>query len=851
MARVSSQGLRIVVTACVIGFAAVRGYAATKSVDLDATTANGAESLCELNVLQTFPVKIENKVTNRTGGDAFNFDWKSAGPGGFSSSAPSGTTGGVGSKWVWTTNQTVYSYTGSTCATDVCFLKTGGPDVVTSACSLGCLVDGLSVSITKGATPDEVVISWPATAGPYTVYRASSPRAVVDVANALITTDLTTYTDRPPAGTDAYYIIRGTSCLTPKPCSSDNDCDLATEGTCVSRGPFGAPGRSLFTNDVTVSSASLTSSLITFFSPPKEVFRVESSVAPGGSGIAFQQTLTNPTNQPLTVTVAEYPPGCCNEPHQLNCDGDCVDYLTDPNNCGGCGFACGDGYYCSEGSCFPSCPEGTTYCDGFCRDLENDRQNCGACRHVCETIFPPGDCEPPNCILDQICVEGSCQVCDPPSNTACDNRCTDVHFDADNCGRCGQSCNVLCPTGVGVCNGGGSCCCIYPDNHQECIPTPDGPPPPMNAGSKIPPLVEEAPICESPKTETVIPPGGTFTDCLLQGVLAKEVPTSVVACGNSIPIGNAKCANGDPASQGTFMKLVPDPTKPIGAAYVTPFAVHVLDASHDGLIQPDEPVQLFIEVLNAGPVAITGAFATLSSPPVDLSDDGIANPVSALITAGSSSYGTILGTPEASSDCNAPPPTRYPATNVVPFEIKLPLSHPGDTSRPFVLHFTGFVNENPFSMDVPIALGVAHTCNYAANVRDYDAVDGLYEPMAPLISSENAPSFPPDPFALGQVLPLKLRLSCVAPNLTDADIDAPQIVGLSEQTLGPLDIGLLALNDDTGTNDPFFRWDPAHTKWVFNLRTGVLGPGTFTLTVRLAGRKDYVTGFVVGGGGGD
>ena len=65
-------------------FTLTASLAATKSVDLDANPANGAESQCDLNVFQTFPVQFENKVTNKTGGDAFSFTWPSAGPGGFS-----------------------------------------------------------------------------------------------------------------------------------------------------------------------------------------------------------------------------------------------------------------------------------------------------------------------------------------------------------------------------------------------------------------------------------------------------------------------------------------------------------------------------------------------------------------------------------------------------------------------------------------------------------------------------------------------------------------------------------------------------------------------------------------------
>jgi hypothetical protein len=68
--------------------------AATKTIDLDAQSTNGAESKCDLNVLQTFPVQIENVVTNKAVGDAFNFSWPSAGPGGFSSASAPGTLTG-------------------------------------------------------------------------------------------------------------------------------------------------------------------------------------------------------------------------------------------------------------------------------------------------------------------------------------------------------------------------------------------------------------------------------------------------------------------------------------------------------------------------------------------------------------------------------------------------------------------------------------------------------------------------------------------------------------------------------------------------------------------------------------
>jgi hypothetical protein len=89
---------------------------------------------------------------------------------------------------------------------------------------------------------------------------------------------------------------------------------------------------------------------------------------------------------------------------------------------------------------------------------------------------------------------------------------------------------------------------------------------------------------------------------------------------------------------------------------------------------------------------------------------------------------------------------------------------------------------------------------------------------------------------------------CGGVNLTDSAIDPPQIVGISEATRGPLDIASLNLNSDNSANpdDPYFRFNNtiiAGGQWTYNMRTSALGTGTFTLTIRIGGRKDYVTGF--------
>jgi hypothetical protein len=291
------------------------------------------------------------------------------------------------------------------------------------------------------------------------------------------------------------------------------------------------------------------------------------------------------------------------------------------------------------------------------------------------------------------------------------------------------------------------------------------------------------------------------------------------------------------------MRLVADTEKTVGDAFVTPFAVHVLsDTSNDGMIQPGETASLVIDVLNAGPLSIADASATIVDTPIDLTDDGVSNPVVMTISSGTSSYGTIRGTP-ASPDCE--PVALHPASNVVPFHLTAPADHPGDTSHPLMLQFRGTVAGSLFSMNMNIAIGIADACSYQAATRDYDGLDGLLNPMAKLVPVGDAVPFPTKAFNAGKTLPLKLRLFCGGVELRGNDVDAPEIVGLSEASRGPLDITALNLNDDANSNDPYFRWNESTKQWIYNMRTSQIGTGTFTLSIRIAGRKDYVTGFVL------
>ena len=199
-----------------------------------------------------------------------------------------------------------------------------------------------------------------------------------------------------------------------------------------SGGSFLVAGKSIYPTQVTLSDVSLSSSLITFFSPEKTVATCGIQCAPG----ECETFLENHTGGEITVSAQQL--DCCAEPHQLICDGVCTSYLTDTQNCGDCGNVCAADEICSDGACV--CPSGLDQCGQGCVDLQTSPVDCGACGNECAG--------------DQFCGNGAC-VCNP-GLTQCGTGCVDEQTDPANCGACGNGCTVdqFCGNGACVCNPG-------------------------------------------------------------------------------------------------------------------------------------------------------------------------------------------------------------------------------------------------------------------------------------------------------------------------------------------------------------------------------------------------------------
>ena len=126
--------------------------------------------------------------------------------------------------------------------------------------------------------------------------------------------------------------------------------------------------------------------------------------------------------------------GSCNCTGTTDCfgRGTCVDTTTDPANCGFCGNVCGPSQVCDAGTCRTECGAGLTDCGGACVNTRTDFFHCGACSNPCNS--------------SQACERGVCErACRMPDQTRCGTACVRLAVDEANCGTCG---NVCPPAGM-------------------------------------------------------------------------------------------------------------------------------------------------------------------------------------------------------------------------------------------------------------------------------------------------------------------------------------------------------------------------------------------------------------------
>ncbi len=156
------------------------------------------------------------------------------------------------------------------------------------------------------------------------------------------------------------------------------------------------------------------------------------------------------------------------------CNGICEETQTDTQNCGACGNNCQNlanvtASSCGAGQCSLICNAGFGACNpssaGCTTDLTSDVNNCGACGNKCQVANGTSTCQ------SSACTAATCNTgftaCGFPA--ACDNLSTD----ANNCGTCGNSCgtggscaNSTCSCGTGLSLCGNACLNLQTDNNN-------------------------------------------------------------------------------------------------------------------------------------------------------------------------------------------------------------------------------------------------------------------------------------------------------------------------------------------------------------------------------------------------
>lgn len=148
---------------------------------------------------------------------------------------------------------------------------------------------------------------------------------------------------------------------------------------------------------------------------------------------------------------------------QYPCD---VNLMTDPKNCGACGFQCaGSGnatFDCVSGKCTYRCTDRTADCNGIvdddCEVTLGTNDNCNGCGDRCPDPNKP-------CIYDETTQVGRCGC--KPGLLLCGEKCVDLTDDDESCGACDHKCDPA-DGGAGSDGGAPPTNAYYGCQNSEC-----------------------------------------------------------------------------------------------------------------------------------------------------------------------------------------------------------------------------------------------------------------------------------------------------------------------------------------------------------------------------------------------
>jgi hypothetical protein len=279
-----------------------------------------------------------------------------------------------------------------------------------------------------------------------------------------------------------------TECEAPINACVDPRIDNVNCGDC---GTFCQAGEHCSTTSVKITSATESGTTATFTTATPHLFTVGQEVIVKNVTIAGYngawEVVAVPTTTTFTATLtasglasatsqttATVESGDCCGFGLEACNGQCLAFTSDPNNCGACGVTCGAGSVCVNGAC--ECGFGQIKCGTNCITPSVDPLNCGACGSICGTGTNSGK---------PYCVSGGCTASCPSPLTGCGSgaaaECVNTDSDSDNCGGCGIKCTgttgcsagqcvpkVTVGTDPAKCVGGGPPISVPDDNGTVC-----------------------------------------------------------------------------------------------------------------------------------------------------------------------------------------------------------------------------------------------------------------------------------------------------------------------------------------------------------------------------------------------